>query len=150
METNDLDQRSPEWFAARLGKITASGFDNVLKKTKYGESEYKKNYRMQLAIERLTGTQAVFIPMNLAMRNGVEREPEARDAFAAATKLGVTECGVYTHPSIKNAYSFPTTKSLEEIETLPGPSQVMSPSIQPKLQPSVNAIFSPPELPLNS
>ena len=62
---------------------------------------------MQLAIERLTGTQAVFIPMNLAMRNGVEREPEARDAFAAATKLGVTECGVYTHPSIKNSGASP-------------------------------------------
>tara|TARA_R110000787_G_scaffold252611_1_gene358066 strand:- start:264 stop:902 length:639 start_codon:yes stop_codon:yes gene_type:complete len=107
LETNTLDQRSPEWFAARLGKITASGFDNVLKKTKYGESEYKKNYRMQLAIERLTGTQAVLIPMNTAMRNGVEREPEARDAFAKATSLDVTECGVYTHPLIKNSGASP-------------------------------------------
>ena len=107
METNNLDQRSPEWFAARLGKITASGFDNVLKKTKYGESEYKKNYRMQLAIERLTGTQAVIIPVNLAMRNGIEREQEARDVFAAATKLDVTECGVYTHPRIKNSGASP-------------------------------------------
>mgnify|MGYP003637821983 FL=1 len=107
METNDLDQRSPEWFAARLGKITASGFNNVLKKTKYGESEYKKNYRMQLAIERLTGTQAVIVPMNLAMRNGVEREPEAREVFSKATNLQVKECGVYIHPLIKNSGASP-------------------------------------------
>ncbi len=102
-----IEQRSPEWFAARLGKITASSISNLMKKTKYGESQYKKNYRLELAIERLTGKQAKVVPLNDAMKNGIEREPEARDLFAKISGLDVKECGAYNHPEIKNAGASP-------------------------------------------
>lgn len=102
-----MEQRTPEWYAARLGKITASGIDNILKKTKYGESQYKTRYRLELAIERLTGKQANVVPLNDAMRNGIEREPEARDLFAKISGLDVKECGAYQHPEIKNSGASP-------------------------------------------
>lgn len=102
-----IEQRSPEWFASRLGKITASGIDNLMKKTKYGESQYKTRYRLELAIERLTGKQANETPMNEHMRRGIELEPEARDLFAKISGLDVTECGSYQHPEIKNSGASP-------------------------------------------
>ena len=50
MKIIDCEQGSDEWFAARLGKVTASEFYNVLnKKTGRGTYMYK------LAAERLTG-----------------------------------------------------------------------------------------------
>ncbi len=102
-----ITQRSPEWFESRLGRITASGFDMLMKKTKYGESEYKKKYRMQLALERLTGVQANPIPVNKAMQDGIDREPEARDEFVKATDIQAQECGVYQHKKVKNSAASP-------------------------------------------
>ena len=102
-----IEQRTPEWYASRLGKITASGVDNLMKKTKYGESQYKTNYRLELAIERLTGKQAKVVPMNDAMKNGIEREPEARELFAKMSGLDVKECGAYQHAEIVNAGASP-------------------------------------------
>jgi putative phage-type endonuclease len=102
-----IEQRTPEWFASRLGKITASGVDNLMKRTKYGESQYKTRYRLELAIERLTGKRANETPMNEHMRRGVELEPEARDLFAKISGLDVKECGSYQHPEIKNSGASP-------------------------------------------
>ena len=31
-----MEQRSAEWFSARLGKVTASKIDDIMGKTKYG------------------------------------------------------------------------------------------------------------------
>lgn len=100
-------QRTDEWMAKRLGKINASAIHNLMKKTKYGESKYKENMRIELAIERLTGKQANPIPMNEHMRRGIEREPEARDAFVSATKLNVREVGSIQHPNIINSGASP-------------------------------------------
>ena len=49
-----MEQRSKEWFQARLSKVTASNIDNVIVKVKNGESTYKRKYRMQLITEALT------------------------------------------------------------------------------------------------
>ncbi len=51
-----MEQRTAEWFQARLGKVTASNVDNVLSKTAKGlpKSKYE-DYKMKLIIERLTG-----------------------------------------------------------------------------------------------
>ena len=50
-----MEQRTEEWFAARVGKVTASNVDNVIVKVKNGESMYKRKYRTQLITEQLTG-----------------------------------------------------------------------------------------------
>lgn len=105
--TEKLEQRSPEWYQFRLGNIMASKIKDLMTKTKYGESKYKTNYRYELAIERLTGKQAVIVPLNDAMRNGIEREPEARDYFTNKLNLSVREVGSYTHPLIERSGASP-------------------------------------------
>ena len=100
-------QRTDEWMAKRLGKVNASAIHNLMTRTKYGESKNKENLRLELAIERLTGKQANPIPLNDHMRRGIEREPEARNAFADLTKFKITEVGSIQHPLIENSGASP-------------------------------------------
>lgn len=96
---NDIAQRSPEWFAARLGIATASMFSAVLAKIKTGEAAERRNYRAQLVVERLTG-KPVDTYQNAAMLHGTEQEPFARMAFAANTSAIVEEVGFLRHATI--------------------------------------------------
>ena len=50
-----MEQRSPEWYAARLGKVTASRVADLMAKTKSGYSTSRANYMAELICERLTG-----------------------------------------------------------------------------------------------
>ena len=103
MSNEQLIQGSDEWFAARLGVITASRLGDIMKKTKYGESTYKTRLRFQLAIERVSGKSASDTVMNKAMYDGVEREPDARTLFEAVTGKEVALCGSFDHPEIVNS-----------------------------------------------
>ena len=98
-----MEQRTDEWFKARLGKVTASKIHDIMIKTKVGESTYKTKYRMQLVTERLTG-KVVPIFMNNAMAHGVEYEDEAKTCYANHRKLlvgtDVRDVGMIDHPSI--------------------------------------------------
>ena len=107
LNTTPAPQGSPEWFAGRLGKITASRLGDLMKKTKYGESTYKTKLRMELAIERLTGKSASNVVMNQAMHDGVEREPDARTLFEATTGKEVALCGSFDHPEVVNSSASP-------------------------------------------
>ena len=107
MSNEELIQGSPEWFSARLGKLTASRLGDLMKVTKYGESTYKTRLRMELAIERITGKPASSVVMNQAMRDGVEREPDARKLFEAVTGKEVALCGSFDHPEIVNTAASP-------------------------------------------
>jgi hypothetical protein len=51
-----MEQRTPEWFAKRLGKVTASRIADLMAKTKTGPGASRANYLAQLVTERLTGT----------------------------------------------------------------------------------------------
>ncbi len=100
MNTATIQQGSPEWFAARCGKATASRFSDVLAKLKSGgESASRKNYRARLVVERLTGKPLETFS-NAAMQQGVEREPLARLAYEAETGHVVEEVGFFDHPSM--------------------------------------------------
>ena len=93
-------QRSPEWFAARLGKVTASRIADVMATLKKGgEAATRKNYRVQLAVERLTGCQEESF-VSGAMQWGTEHEPFARQAYEFITGAEVTEVGFVDHPHI--------------------------------------------------
>ena len=103
----ELIQGSDEWFAARVGKITASRLGDIMRKTKWGESTYKAKVRLELAIERITGKSASSVVMNQAMRDGQEREPDARKLFEAITGKEVAEVGSFDHPTIVNTSASP-------------------------------------------
>lgn len=92
-------QGSPEWFAERLGKVTASRVADVVAKTKTGWGASRANYAAQLVAERLTGEMAATFT-NEAMRWGVDMEPEARNAYAFYVDTTVEECGFIPHPKV--------------------------------------------------
>jgi putative phage-type endonuclease len=103
---NDIEQRSPAWFAARLGKVTASRVADVIAKTKTGYSASRDNYMAQLICERLTGQQGESFT-NSAMQHGVDTEPLARSAYEAFADLMVEEIGFVQHPKIEQAGASP-------------------------------------------
>ena len=94
-----MEQRTDDWFAARLGKVTASRVADVVAKTKSGYSASRQNYMADLIVERLTGQKASNFS-NAAMDWGVEQEPAARAAYSARTGELVEEVGFIDHPTI--------------------------------------------------
>ena len=101
-----MEQRTEEWFTARLGKVTASRVADVIAKTKSGYSASRDNYMAQLICERLTGQQGESFT-NAAMTHGVETEPLARSAFEAHADVMVEEVGFVPHPSIEMSGASP-------------------------------------------
>ena len=93
-------QGSPEWFAQRLGKVTASRLADVMAKGKgSAEAATRATYRAELVAERLTGKAAEGFT-NAAMKWGTECEPLARAAYEAEYGLLVTETGMVSHQRI--------------------------------------------------
>ena len=92
-------QRTDDWYAARLGKVTASRVADVVAKTKTGYGASRENYMADLIVERLTGQKASTFS-NAAMERGVEQEPHARAAYSARTGELVEEVGFIDHPTI--------------------------------------------------
>lgn len=103
---SDQVQRTEEWFAARLGKVTASRVADVITRTKTGYGASRANYMAQLICERLTGKQGETY-QNAAMAWGTEQEPFARGAYEAQTGLLVEETGFVPHPTITMAGASP-------------------------------------------
>jgi putative phage-type endonuclease len=91
-----MDQRSDEWFAARLGFATASRMNDALAGS---ETAARRNYLIQLVTERLTGQQQDSFS-SAAMQRGTDLEPVARMAYEATNGF-VDKAGFYKHPSIE-------------------------------------------------
>lgn len=95
-----MEQRSDEWFSARLSKVTASRINDVMSTLKSGgESASRKNYRTQIVVERLTGQKAESYT-NGAMQWGTDQEPFARQAYEFFTGNDVVEVGFIDHQTI--------------------------------------------------
>ena len=101
-----VEQGTPEWFAARLGNVTASRVADVIAKTKSGYSASRENYMAQLICERMTGTVAESYT-NAAMQWGTETEPLARAAYESVADVLVDEVGYIAHPTIERAGASP-------------------------------------------
>jgi putative phage-type endonuclease len=95
----EIIQGTPEWFAARLGKVTASRVADVIAKTKTGWGASRANYMAELVAERLTGNSADKFS-NAAMQWGTEQEPEARAAYEFRVGADVVQVGFVPHPII--------------------------------------------------
>lgn len=94
-----MDQRTAEWFAARVGKATASRIADIIATTKTGWGASRANYAAQLVAERLTG-QPTEMFSNAAMQWGTDTEAEARDAYSFFRDVDVAEIGFVDHPVI--------------------------------------------------
>lgn len=91
----NCDQRSPEWYLARSGRLTGSRAHCVLAKARGGgESLQRRDLRLELACARITGLPQEdegFISAD--MRRGMELEPLALAAYEVATGDLVTKTG---------------------------------------------------------
>jgi len=86
-------QRSPEWFAARAGRLTGSRAADILAKIKTGEAAARRDYRLQLATERLTGTPQESGFVSAEMQRGIDMEATAFAAYEAASGEMVRRTG---------------------------------------------------------
>lgn len=95
-----LQQRSDEWYQARLGKATASRFHDIMA-TGYNGKPLAgwKNYRAELVTERLTGTPFETYTSG-PMQWGIDNEPLARLHYLLLTGNQVEECGFFEHPEL--------------------------------------------------
>ena len=101
-----LTQRSAEWYAARCGSLGASDIADALARTRTGWSVSRGHVMNRIIIERLTG-KTVQTYATWAMREGIEREPEARLAYMFHVDVDVGDAWVYPHPSISGAHASP-------------------------------------------
>jgi putative phage-type endonuclease len=95
-----MEQRTPEWFAKRLGKVTASRIADLMAKTKTGPGVSRANYLAQLVTERLTGQPTEGF-QSAAMTWGIEQEAAARAAYSARTGVLVDEVDFVDHPTMQ-------------------------------------------------
>lgn len=85
----DLEQGSPEWFAARAGIPTASKFATVMAK---GEGKTRSEYMRKLAGEILTGEPSEQFG-NVHTERGNTMEDEARETYAFINDAEITRVG---------------------------------------------------------
>lgn len=98
---HEAPQGSPEWLAARVGLVTASRAADVLARLKSGgEAAARRDYKMEICCERLTGISAADLFVSADMQRGTDLEPAARDAYEARTGLLVSQVGLLIHTEL--------------------------------------------------
>lgn len=90
---HDVEQRSEAWRALRLGRLTASRAADMLAIGKAG----RRNLRVQLMLERLTGRSHERGYVSQAMQDGIDREADAVARYEAIAGVLVTPIGFVSH-----------------------------------------------------
>jgi putative phage-type endonuclease len=102
----EIIQGSQEWHDLRLGKITASKIADILAVGRSGESISRKNYKLDLIRERITGKRTD-VYVNGHMERGIELEPLARASYKVLKNVMVNQIAFVEHPTIKMAGASP-------------------------------------------
>ena len=98
-----MEQRTDEWYQARLGMITASSAGSLLTPTgKVADNDSARRYVTSLAAERLAG-YAEPGRISADMWRGIEEEPLARAAYVEHQRSTVIECGLM----VRDDWNFP-------------------------------------------
>lgn len=102
----EVAQRTQEWHAARVGRLNSSDAGDMLAMNKSGgESASRRDLRVRLACERLTGTAIESGYINAEMQRGISCEPIARAFYEAETGAMVQEIGYVQHDELLAGYS---------------------------------------------
>lgn len=91
MRVSKHEQRTPEWYAERLGVPSASQFHKIITPTGQASKQVDA-YTNELVAEKVTGKQA-YVHETEAMKRGTELEPMARENFEFITDYIVSEIG---------------------------------------------------------
>jgi len=95
------DQRSDAWRAARLGRVTGScAADMLSKNASKGEAAGRRNLRVRLVLEQLTGQSQEDLWISRDMQRGIELEPTALLAYEVETGRVVRPVGFLAHPTL--------------------------------------------------
>jgi hypothetical protein len=98
MKIIDCLQRSAEWYAARCGLPTASGFKKLVTPTgKPVTSDKRRTYMLELAGERLTGQLHPHY-LSADMQRGIDLEPQAVAYYQLVTGRAVSRVGFVLGP----------------------------------------------------
>ena len=103
MKVIDCEQGSPQWHAARCGRVTASRVADIVRKTKTGVSKMRQTYAGELIAERLAGVQTGDGFVSPAMQFGKDMEDKAAATYAFMYDANVTKVGFVIHPTIDMA-----------------------------------------------
>lgn len=97
--SDQIEQRSAEWFAQRAGKFTGSRFVDVMARNKRTQEPLKAYHDLiwQVVVERMTG-QPVEGATGYALQWGQDVEPFAREAYELETGSSVVESEFILHP----------------------------------------------------
>jgi len=102
----EQQHRTEQWFADRVGHVTASRMADLMARTKSGPSASRANYLAELVAERLTGeSQSGY--SNAAMQWGIDHEPQALAAYEERKLCVVEPVGFIKHPHIDWAGASP-------------------------------------------
>lgn len=98
----EVPQRSEAWFACRLGRVTGSVAADMLSKPKNGkgESAGRRNLRVRLALERITGRSLESSFQSRWMQQGIDREADAALHYEALTGRFLSTTGFLRHDSL--------------------------------------------------
>jgi putative phage-type endonuclease len=108
MRVIPCEQNTPEWHAARCGRVTGSRIADVMIKLASGKpSAMRATYMGELLAERLSGTQTMDSYQSPAMRWGHENEAKACDAYAFLFNVEPVAVGFVLHPTLDMAGASP-------------------------------------------
>ena len=96
-DTREIEQRSDEWFKARLGRITGSRFPSLMPSSRQKDDQFSDTQLKilkELAVEKLTGLNTEFYS-NTYMQWGTDTEPAAREYYELDQWVKVKEVGFY-------------------------------------------------------
>ena len=129
-----LAQGSPEWLAARLGKVTASRAKDARDRLKPAKGEAvgrpsakMLNYAWQVALERISGQPVDQVYETWQMKEGSKQEQLARAQYEAASGNLVDEVGAIVTDCNTCLYSpdgLVGNDGLVEIKTLFSPERI--------------------------
>lgn len=98
---HDMPQGSPEWHQIRAGRMTASRAKDMLATIKSGEAAARRDLRVQIACERITGrAQEGGSFTNADIQRGNDLEPIALDAYAAREGVFLDRVGFLAHKEL--------------------------------------------------
>lgn len=105
MKVVEVEQRSTDWWAWRLGRLTSSCAADMLATIRTGEAAARRNLRVRLVLERLTGQSMERSFQSQAMADGIEREPVAVALYEAMTGTLLRSVGFVAHDTLMAGYS---------------------------------------------
>ena len=118
MKVLSMPQGSPEWLAARAGKVTASRINDVM--AAKSTAAYR-DYRAQIVAEILTGVPQESGFINDYMQWGTKQEKFARVEYEMLCNWTVDEVGLVLHPTIEQGAASPdgfvSTDGLVELKS---------------------------------